>query len=103
VKKELIVQLHTRFEAAVLTNLQTGAEFWLARDLQGLLGYTQWRSFEAVIARAITACHNSGHDPGDHFARTRKLVEVGSAAKREIDDIALTRYACYLIAQNAEG
>ena len=90
------------FEAMVQTRADTGTEFWLARDLQMLLGYAQWRKFESVIHRAITACQTSGHDPGDHFACISKMVDVGSAAKREIDDIALTRYACYLIAQNGD-
>jgi len=81
---------------------RTGVEYWLARDLQVLLGYTQWRSFEAVMDKAITACQNSGCEPKDHFAHARKRVDLGSGAKREVDDIALSRYACYLIAQNGD-
>jgi DNA-damage-inducible protein D len=100
--KEIVARLHSSFEEMVHTEPQTGVEYWLARDLQGLLGYTQWRSFEAVIQKAITACENSGYDPKDHFARARKMVDLGSGATREIDDIALSRYACYLIAQNGD-
>ena len=100
--KNIIVQLHSRFETMVQSDPSTGTECWLARDLQMLLGYTQWRSFEAIVKKAIIACHNSGIDPADHFARTRKMVDLGSGARREIEDIALTRYACYLIAQNGD-
>jgi len=100
--REIVVRLHSSFEAMVCTDAETGTEFWCARDLQMLLGYAHWRSFEAVIEKAITSCANAGFEPGDHFARTRKRVDVGSGAKREIDDIALSRYACYLIAQNGD-
>jgi DNA-damage-inducible protein D len=95
-KKEIIIQLHKNFENSVQKDTETGLEFWLARELQDLLGYTQWRSFEAVIEKAKTACKNSGHNPDDHFARTRKMVDIGSDAQREIDDIALTRLIAVL-------
>lgn len=101
-EKEIIVQLHADFEKSVYADQDTGMDFWLARDLQSLLGYSQWRSFAAVIEKAITSCINAGYEPDDHFARVRKMVDLGSDAKREVDDIALTRYACYLIAQNGD-
>jgi len=101
-EKDIIVKLHKNFEQSVYKDEETGLEFWLARELQHLLGYAQWRSFEAVIEKAKTACINSGHNTVDHFAHTRKMVDIGSDAKRQIDDIALTRYACYLIAQNGD-
>ena len=100
--KEIVVQLHASFEDMVQKDPNTGTEFWCARDLQMLLGYSQWRNFGAVIDKAITACQNAGYDPRDHFAHVSKMVILGSGAKREIDDIALTRYACYLIAQNGD-
>jgi DNA-damage-inducible protein D len=101
-KKEIIAKLHTQFEEIVQTEIETGTEFWFARDLQEALGYVQWRNFEAVIKKAITACETAGYDPEDHFANVSKKVDLGSGAVREVDDIALSRYACYLIAQNGD-
>ena len=95
--KDIVVRLHTSFEDMVRKYPDTGTEFWCARDLQMLLGYAQWRSFAAVIDKAITACEKAGYEPKDHFAHISKMVDLGSGAQREIDDIALTRYACYLL------
>ena len=99
-KKELITRLHRSFEDHA--HERGGVEFWFARELQELLGYTTWRSFEQVIDKAKTACVNAGQPVADHFADVGKMVDIGSGTSREINDLALTRYACYLIAQNGD-
>lgn len=81
---------------------ENGVEYWLARDIQHLLGYTKWDNFLNVVSKAKTACDVSGHDIADHFADVGKMVELGSGSQRQVDDIMLTRYACYLIAQNGD-
>ncbi|MCX5685028.1 MAG: DNA damage-inducible protein D [Planctomycetota bacterium] len=101
-KKELIRTLHSRFEQMVRLDTEHGTEFWLARDLQTLLGYARWENFAKVIEKAVTACATAGYSPDDHFLEITKMVDLGSGAQREIEDIALTRYACYLIAQNGD-
>ncbi|OHB61634.1 MAG: hypothetical protein A2167_01590 [Planctomycetes bacterium RBG_13_46_10] len=99
-EKDIIVKLHKNFEQSVYKDEETGLEFWLARDLQNLLGYARWENFAKVIEKAQTACKTAGFDPADHFLDITKKVPLGSGAEREIDEISLTRYACYLIAQN---
>jgi len=81
---------------------EDGIEFWYARELQVVLEYTQWRNLESVIDKAKTACKNSGNDISDHFADVSKMVDIGSGAERKVEDIQLSRYACYLIVQNGD-
>lgn len=101
-KKDVLVKLHTEFERLVRTDVENGVEFWLARELQEPLGYTRWENFNNVIDRAKTACELSGYEVSDHFLDVTKMVDIGSGTQREIDDVALSRYACYLIAQNGD-
>ena len=99
-KKELITKLHASFEEHA--HQQDGVEYWTARELQGLLGYNEWRNFLLVIDKAKIACQNAGQAPDDHFVDVNKMVVIGSNTSREINDLALTRYACYLVAQNGD-
>lgn len=82
--------------------MEDGTEFWFARELQQVLEYTEWRNFCTVVERAKTACENSGVASSDHFVDVNKMVAIGSGAEREVDDIMLSRYACYLIVQNGD-
>ena len=99
--KETLKSLKEQFD--LIINMKEDVEFWYARDLQKILGYKHWEGFLDVINRAISACKNSGFIVEDHFRQMPKMVKLGSGAERSIEDYMLTRYACYLIAQNGDS
>lgn len=99
-KKEFIAELFQKFEEA--SYLYKDIECWSARELQTILNYKEWRNFLNVIIKAKTACEHSGINISDHFVDINKMIDLAKGAQREVDDIALTRYACYLVAQNAD-
>lgn len=100
-KTEVIHTLTDTFEAHA-QQTDGGIEYWLGRDIQHLLGYMEWRNFNTVISKAKVACEVSGHPIPDHFVEVNKMVDLGSGSQREVDDLMLTRFACYLIAQNGD-
>src|SRR3990167_3036415 len=99
-KKEVIVQLTKNFEEAA--HIHESIEYWMARDIQELLEYDKWENFLNVIEKAKIACQKSGQVLADHFADVRKMIDLGKGAQRDVLDIMLSRYACYLIAQNGD-
>ncbi|HEX9971265.1 MAG TPA: BRO family protein [bacterium] len=100
-KQAIIKHLTSDFESCS-NHTQTGVEFWFGRDLQHLLGYSEWRNFSNVITRAKTACETAGHLIVDHFVDVNKTIAMPKGASKEIPDLMLSRFACYLIAQNGD-
>jgi DNA-damage-inducible protein D len=100
--KGVILKLKNQFDQLSHRAPNDEVEFWFARDLMGPLGYVRWENFQTAIRRAIESCEITGYGPNDHFRGVTKMVKLGSEAERRIDDFMLTRYACYLIAQNGD-
>lgn len=100
--KKRVGQIKQQFDLVVQRDEEARIEYWLARDLMPLLGYERWENFEKAIVRAIESCETSGIDVSDHFREATKMVSLGSGSKRSVKDYMLTRYACYLIAQNGD-
>lgn len=99
-KKEQIRALFARFERAAY--LFEGIECWSARDLQEIFGYSEWRNFVKVTEKAKESCIQAGESVPDHFVEVNKMIDLAKGARRTVEDLALTRYACYLLAQNGD-
>ena len=97
-----IEQIKKEFDNAIQITEDEQVEFWYARDLMRLLGYTEWRNFENAVKRAVISCETSNIQSNDHFVEVNKLITVGKGARRPVNDYMLTRYACYLVAMNGD-
>ena len=102
-EKSKLIELKEKFDSIINTEEKENIEFWYARDLQIQLGYKRWENFIETIKKAMQSCENAGIEVNNHFREVTKMVQIGSGARRKLQDYMLTRYACYLIAQNGDS
>ena len=102
-EKSKLAELKEKFDSIINTEENEKIEYWYARDLQALLGYTQWRNFLEVMKKAMISCESAGFTVSDHFAEVSKMIKLAKGAERKVQDYMLTRYGCYLIAQNGDS
>lgn len=100
--KKRVGQIKEQFDLVIHSDKTTKIEFWYARELMPSLGYERWENFDKAISRAMDSCETSGIEISDHFREVTEMITVGKGAQRSVKDYMLTRYACYLIAQNGD-